>query len=532
MVRSMQRLQQFVIYVLMAVCLFLSVFDNTVQTVKQYLPKQANIEESKRACWISYIDIQKYLSDKNEAAFRAKVHAMYNTVKKNGMNTVIVHARAMGDAFYPSEYFPYSEYLSKNRKQPTYDPYEILVSAAHDEGLKFEAWVNPYRISIGTETTESFMQTPYYVQYQSMIIEYESESGTCLSLDPENVEAQQLVVDGVSEIMTRYPVDGIHFDDYFYIPGMKDSCSVEEKKQAVNKLVHSVYCVIKEKNKDCEFGISPAGNPDYARSQGADIDTWVSEEGYIDYIMPQIYWTDHYRTESGEVQMFSERSLQWMQLRTNPHIKLYIGLALYRAGEVSDTDVGWSMQNNNLAEQWSRSDGMGYDGFALFRYAYLEESSAQTELENLQTYLKKQTGILTSDVEAYLVYTVKMQTLTWQEAKLDGVVAGFTNQSLAVEAIRIQLGSLAPRGNVRYVTENGQGQGIWKRDGQQTGSDIGEETISGIRINLTGEIAQQYDIIYRVYINEHGWTEFEKNGSYAGGGMIQAIQVKLIKKIE
>ena len=278
MVRSMQKLQQFVIYVLMAVCLFLFVFDNTVQTVKQYLPKQANIEESKRACWISYIDIQKYLSDKNEAAFRAKVHAMYNTVKKNGMNTVIVHARAMGDAFYPSEYFPYSEYLSKNRKQPTYDPYEILVSAAHDEGLKFEAWVNPYRISIGTETTESFMQTPYYVKYQSMIIEYESESGTCLSLDPENAEAQQLVVDGVSEIMTRYPVDGIHFDDYFYMPGMKDSCSVEEKKQAVNKLVHSVYCVIKEKNKDCEFGISPAGNPDYARSQGADIDTWVSEE--------------------------------------------------------------------------------------------------------------------------------------------------------------------------------------------------------------------------------------------------------------
>lgn len=525
----MQKLQRFVIYTLMAVCLFLSAFCNDVQKARQYFPMQANLEESKRACWISYIDIQKYLSDKNEAAFRAKVHAMYNTIKKNGMNTVIVHARAMGDAFYPSEYFPYSEYLSKDRQQPAYDPYEILVSAAHDEGLGFEAWVNPYRISIGTETTESFEQTPYYEKYQSMIIDYETENGICLSLDPENPEAQQLVVDSVAEILTRYPVDGIHFDDYFYVPGMKDSSSIDAKKQAVNKLVCAVYHVIKEKNPECEFGISPAGNPDYARSQGADIDTWLSEEGYVDYIMPQIYWTDHYQTESGEVQMFSERSLQWVQLRTNPHIKLYIGLALYRVGEVSDTDVGWSMQNNNLADQWLRSDGMGYDGFALFRYAYLEEASAQTELENLQTYLKKQTGILTSDMEAYLVYTVKMQILGWQEAKRDGVVAGFTNQDLTAEAIRIQLGALAPRGNVSYVTDTGQGQETWRKDGQQAG---GEDIISGLRINLTGEIAGQYDIVYRVYISGQGWTEFEKNGAYVGGGKIQAIQVKLVKKME
>ena len=114
----------------MVVCLLSSayVFDaERAGTV--YLPMQANTEMEKRACWISYIDMESELSDKSEAAFRAKVHAMYDTVKRYGLNTVIVHARAMGDAFYPSDYFPYSEYMSKTRTYPGYDPYEIMVAS-------------------------------------------------------------------------------------------------------------------------------------------------------------------------------------------------------------------------------------------------------------------------------------------------------------------------------------------------------------------------------------------------------------------
>ena len=165
--------------------------------------------------------------------------------------------------------------MSKTRTYPGYDPYEIMVAVAHEEGLRFEAWINPYRLSLGEETTASFEHTPFYAKYQSMILEYQGQNGTCLALDPQSAEAQQLVVNQVAEILERYPVDGIHFDDYFFVDGMQDMLPQEEKMQAVNALVQKVYQTVKQKRPDCEFGISPAGNPDYARSQGADIDTWL-----------------------------------------------------------------------------------------------------------------------------------------------------------------------------------------------------------------------------------------------------------------
>ena len=528
----MQKRIQCLAEIMVAVCLLPFMFGIQYGQAAASLPVQANIEIEKRACWISYIDIESYLSEKSEAAFRAKVHAMYDTVKKYGMNTVIVHARAMGDAFYPSEYFPYSVYLSKSRNCPNYDPYEIMVTVAHEEGLRFEAWINPYRISIGTDTTEQFRQTSYYERYQSMLLEYEGARGTCLALDPQNKDAQKLVVDSVQEVLERYPVDGVHFDDYFFVDGMGDALPQEKKMQAVNTLVLSVYHAIKEKNPDCEFGISPAGNPDYARSQGADIDRWLSEEGYVDYIMPQIYWTDRYIVSGEEVSMFSNRCEEWKQLRKNPNIQLYIGLALYRVGEESDTDLDWALRTDNLAAQCAQSYGMGYAGFALFRYAYLETPDAQGELENLCTYLKKQSGILIADVDACIAYTVHMQTYGWQEAKMDGIVAGDSGHKKTIEAVRIQLGSYVLKGNVRYVVSTAQGQSVWCKDGEQAGS-VGKKTpLIGIRINLTGSVATTYDILYRVYVVNYGWTEFGRNGSFVGGDDISALQVKLVKKAE
>ena len=107
----MQIIRRYLAGIIVVVCLLSSVFSMQSRQVAVYLPMQENTEMEKRACWISYIDMESELSDKSEAAFRAKVHAMYDTVKRYGLNTVIVHARAMGDAFYPSDYFPYSEHI-------------------------------------------------------------------------------------------------------------------------------------------------------------------------------------------------------------------------------------------------------------------------------------------------------------------------------------------------------------------------------------------------------------------------------------
>lgn len=494
--------------------------------VPEALPNQGNVEEM-RACWISYIDIQACLADKSEAAFRAKVHLMYDKIKANGLNTVLVHARAMGDAFYESQYFPYSVYLSKTRTLPSYDPYKILVELAHEKGLKFEAWINPYRISYDDETTMEFQNTPYYASYQNFLIRYEGERGTCLALNPQSEEARALIVKQAEELLSRYPVDGIHLDDYFYVDGMAPALPVEERKEAVNSLLRALYETIKKQNPECTFGISPAGNLDYARSQGADIDRWLSEDGYVDYVMPQIYWTDQYQSGNGTIAMFTERCEAWKNLQKNK-TRLYVGLALYRAGEKSEEDVGWSMQSNNLAAQYACARGYGYAGFALFRYTFLLEEAAQEELANLREYLQTQTGVLLSEIEAKVAYSVHMQTYGWQNCKTDGVVAGSTKAKKQVEAIRIQLGTYAQTGGVMYMVQlENQSTSAWVENGEIAGTVGNAVPITGIRINLTGSISDTCDIFYRVYTENNHWSAWYKNGEQAGNEPIYALQLRI-----
>ncbi|MDE6983398.1 MAG: family 10 glycosylhydrolase, partial [Lachnospiraceae bacterium] len=121
----------------------------------------------KKACWISFLDIEVLLKDKSEKEFRTKVSAMYDNVVKYGMNTVIVHVRAMGDAMYPSDYYPWAEYFSSDRSDPGYDPLEILIELAHSKNLQFEAWINPYRLSRDSKSTASFKATPYHALFSS-----------------------------------------------------------------------------------------------------------------------------------------------------------------------------------------------------------------------------------------------------------------------------------------------------------------------------------------------------------------------------
>ncbi|MDE6618980.1 MAG: family 10 glycosylhydrolase [Lachnospiraceae bacterium] len=342
--------------------------------------------DNKKACWISFLDIEVLLQDKTEKEFRAKVADMYDNVAKYGMNTVIVHVRALGDAMYPSDYYPWAEYFTTDRSDPGYDPLQIMLDLAHQKNLKFEAWINPYRLSRDSESTTSFKATPYYELFRPFTIEYKaSAKQTCLVLDPAKQETKDLITNGVKEIVSKYDVDGIHFDDYFYVSGMADGLDIASKKENVNALVSQVYETIKSINPNCTFGISPAGNPDNARNQGADIDTWLSTPGYIDYIMPQIYWTDIYKTSKGVEKMFTNRCTAWQEINKQD-IPIYVGLALYQVGAKSKSDLGWATSDTNLAYQYLTAKQLGYDGYSLFRYEWLEKDIAAKELNNLKDY--------------------------------------------------------------------------------------------------------------------------------------------------
>lgn len=342
----------------------------------------------KRACWISYLDFEQYLRDQDEDTFRANVSHMYDIMLQNDLNTAIVQVRAFGDAIYPSNIFPMATYISTQRNTLGYDALEIMIDLAHKKGLCFEAWINPYRLAKDDATTESYKKTQFYNQHRDIIIEYTNDNGeTALSLDPSLQITRELILNGIDELLTNYSIDAIHFDDYFYMNHMDDTLTIEEKKANVNVLIYEVHSHTEEKH--VPFGISPAGNIDYALSVGADVNTWLRELGYIDYIMPQLYWSDDYYTDGDVIPLYSNRCEQWKELNMI-NIPMYAGLGLYRIAEKDDIDKGWSMRDTNLLEQCDYAREQGYEGYCLFRYAWLEKEQAYNELINLKYYIAEQ----------------------------------------------------------------------------------------------------------------------------------------------
>lgn len=516
-----------------------------------------NAENDKRACWISYLDIEAYLRDLTEEEFCLKLSDMYDRLQENHINTVLIHVRAFGDAIYPSSLFPQAEYISSDRRALDYDAFSLMISMAHDRGLSVEAWINPYRLSKDDETTASYRETEQYSLYRDFSIEYTNSDGqTAISLDPAREETIRLILDGVGEILERYDVDGIHFDDYFYMTGMADELDVETKKTYVNRMVAEVYRTVKQYNPSCTFGISPAGNTDNARAQGADIDRWLSEAGYVDYIMPQIYWSDVYQSEEGMCAMFSDRCREWAELNALD-IPIYAGLALYRVGEVSSYDLGWSQSERNLMTQYQTAYGMGYDGYALFRYAWLEvETSSNVAAAELQ-YLRDYVEILPEpeklpdgefdgkaeetvpeepfnyNANSFVSYSEGYAALGWQPAQTDGAYSA--TEENRVCALRMAIGYRAGQGGIRYRVYGEDGWQAWAYDGDIAGDMQELSGIRGVQIELYGMVKAGYDVFYRVYCCEDGgWLFWTRNGGTAGSSgydcSINKLQVLLVPK--
>lgn len=319
-----------------------------------------------RAVWISYLEFQEFQGS-GESAFRSKIGSMFDYIQSVGLNAVIVQVRPHGDAFYPSDYFPWSKCISGTMGEGvSYDPLEIMISAAHSRGLEFHAWVNPYR----TMTDKEFSTVPDSYPLKKW---YNSPSrGSYMVkmsdgrwwLKPGSAEAQKLILNGVSEIVSRYNVDGIHLDDYFYGGSLSlygDSAS--QAKRNTTDMVRGIYDVVKSYDYNIRFGISPAGgfredqtlpNSDLGYLS-TDLALWCRNDGYIDYIMPQIYWEYDHST-----QPFSMTLDKWQNFVTAPNVTLYVGLAPYKlsAGEIEQQMV-------------DSLNGYKSQGYCLFRYSHI-----------------------------------------------------------------------------------------------------------------------------------------------------------------
>ena len=358
-----------------------------------------------RAVWISYIELEMLTStDKSYAAFQKKVNGMFDAAKAQKMNAVMVHVRSHNDAYYKSSYFPWTSRLTGTQgKDPGYDPLAYMVKAAHDRGLQFHAWINPYRVASSDDLTKLADNNPakvWMTNAQTADDNCVMKVGGGLYLNPAESRVRELIVNGVREIVKNYAVDGIHFDDYFYPSAMTsviDAASYKNlgggqslqqfRRDSVNKLVKGVYDAVKAVNKNVVFGISPSGNIDYnLNTMYADVRLWGSTPGYVDYLCPQIYFGFN-----NAAQPFETCLNNWCSLTSHQNVKLYIGLALYKSG-TEDKYAGesglneWKTSTDILKRQvLSARKRSKCNGFMVFSFGSFESDACQKEVENLMS---------------------------------------------------------------------------------------------------------------------------------------------------
>lgn len=283
-------------------------------------PSHPEIQREFRAAWVATVANINWPSSPGLSVALQKKEAiqLLDLLKDTNFNAVIFQVRPQADALYESSLEPWSYYLTGEQGKapvPFYDPLEFWIEEAHKRGLELHAWLNPYRAhhTAGGQISDSSV-----INTKSDLV-VELENGFWW-FDPSISETQQHSLDVVMDIVSRYDIDGIHFDDYFYpYPSYNnekdfpDGKSWDEylanngtlgrkdwRRNSVNTFIEDVYTSIKKEKPHVKFGLSPFGiwRPGHPSSiQGfdqydvlyADAKKWLNE-GWVDYFSPQLYW--------------------------------------------------------------------------------------------------------------------------------------------------------------------------------------------------------------------------------------------------
>ena len=357
-----------------------------VNTAVKSETKPAQNEEM-RGLWVTYMELNMASSaDKSEKAFRARFEAIAQKAETLKFNTIIAQVRPFCDALYNSKYFPHSHILSGTQgKSPGYDALRIMCEICKKHKLKIHAWINPYRVTLN-ETPDELADNNPYITDESLCLE--TESG--IILDPSNEKARELILRGIEEIVSGYEVDGIQFDDYFYpenIEGLdseqyaesQSPLSIEDwRKNNVNKLIAEAYLTVHKADKNILFGISPQGNLKNNEKLSADVVSWCTVNGYVDYICPQIYFSP-----TNPKLTFGDSLEEWCGLEFAENVKLYIGLAGYKANSEAD-DGTWQNSNDILSQEFDVcKNNAKVSGIMLYSYASLDDDEKSDEINNL-----------------------------------------------------------------------------------------------------------------------------------------------------
>lgn len=387
---------------------------------------------------------------------------MLDSMAVNNMNAAKLQIRSRCDALYKSSYEPWStEIVSRRGMDPGYDPFEFFVQECHSRGMEAHAWLNPYRYESDKGQWDG---TP--MAYKTDHPDWLLTTGSSVILNPGLPEVRQRICDIVAEIVTQYDLDGLLFDDYFYVQGTEMSqdedlynkyrksggtlSQGDWRRENVNMMLDDVYRTIKKIKPWVRFGVSPAGltctTPEVADKHGvpvcgsgkeyqyngiyADPLAWMERKS-LDYISPQIYWTVGYsEADYGVVAKW------WSDITPQYRRHLFISHSISTLSASSKAPASRaSGPNGETFEEYARQVQLARDysldgapGNVYYRAKYLYSVAPK-----FAHYLRN------------TVYTQKalLPAMTWLPAKTYGLV-----DKLAVNGNAV---TWAPEDNARYA---------------------------------------------------------------------------------
>ncbi|GII80808.1 glycosyl hydrolase [Sphaerisporangium rufum] len=279
---------------------------------------------------------------------------------RRNFNAVFVQVRPASDAFYRSPYEPWSQWLTGTAgKDPGWEPLPFLIAEAHKRGMEFHAWFNPYRAAETADTGKLPASHPARA-HAAWTVRYAGK----LYYNPGLPEVRDYTTKIVDDVVRRYDVDGVHFDDYFYpypVAGAKfgdaaaftkygkGSSLAKWRRANVDKLVEQVGAAVHAAKPHVKFGISPFGiwrnkaeDPTGSDTKGlsaydaiySDARAWI-KAGSVDYVMPQLYWPRGFAAAD-----YAKLVPWWAEQVKGTNVHLYIGQALYRVG--TRDDAAWT----------------------------------------------------------------------------------------------------------------------------------------------------------------------------------------------
>ena len=388
------------------------------------IPTEYTIQDNEfRGVWVSPLvnDIGSYL---NDISFKNELLSVLDQMEYFNLNAIVFHVRIMNDALYNSDLNIKSPYVSGANFE-RWDYLEWFIGECHRRGIEFHAWLNPYRIA-SSSTSKAFITSKYANYPQNPASKEENiiigTSGAILN--PGEPAVRNFVVDTCMELIERYDIDAIHFDDYFYASMAYDADAAtynkykalsqttnlyDWRREQVDLFIEDLSTTMRAYNlanhRHVQLGIAPtgiwrngngqvsydvngtaitsgsntAGQEHYASYLYANTKKWVDNE-WIDYICPQSYWSFELTAAP-----YADVVDWWAKVVRYKNVNLYTGMGLYRRYS-GDSGASWETNPMEAANQvLYNTKHPEIQGTIIFNYRYLRDSKGVAGVNKIVT---------------------------------------------------------------------------------------------------------------------------------------------------